>query len=1041
MAYTIPNYTELRAASAFSFLDGASHPEELADRAAELGQTAMALSDQNGVYAIPRFVKAAKTAGIRPIIGAKVFLDLGPAVPGKPTMAFLCKNAAGWGNLCELLTLAHAGHKKGEAVITLDALDRYADGLVVLAGGLDGPILSAAKALGPQAAHQILDRIVGTFGPTSTYLDLQRHGIPLQEHGNRLLTDLANSLKIKCIATNDVRYALPEQAEILDVFTALRHKTTLDQAKHILPQSHRLAMASCAQMNQLFCDRPDVLRATADLAASLDFSLDDTGYRFPRFSATGSFDEEADLLRARVAQGMINRYGSPSTRAKRQAEHELSLISELKLAGYFLLVDDIVHFCRINDILAQGRGSAANSIVCYALGITAIDPIAYDLLFERFLSKERGEWPDIDLDLPSGDNREKVIQYVYERYGASSVGMTASVITYQGRLASREIGKVMGLDLQRLDRLGRLIGHFEFRDAGDGFEQRVAEAGFDLNDSRVQSFMQIWNSVLHLPRHLAQHNGGMVISEGRLDRTVPLEPARMENRMVIQWDKDDLADLRIIKVDLLGLGMLNAIHQTLELVKKHHGVEIDLGRLPPDDKDVYAMLQRADTIGVFQIESRAQMATLPRMKPSRFYDLVVEVALIRPGPIVGKMVHPYLARRTGREPVVYDDPLLEPILKRTLGVPLFQEQLMKMAMAVAGFTGGQAEELRRAMGSKRSRARMKALTQQLIQGMQERGIGQGARDRIVQSIESFALYGFPESHAASFALIAYASAWLKFHYPGAFYAALLNSWPMGFYHPSTLTQDATRHGVSIKGVDVNHSLWDCSLEDEGQSIRIGLKYVKGLSKRTGDAIVATQGLAPFTSVTELGRKTGASSTELYALAKVGALGPSRREAMWQALALRADSGLLAGAISNAHEPALPAMNAATKLLADYEGVGLTTGKHPMVFLRSKLSGVVAASDIAKYKDGQRIWVAGIVIVRQRPRTAKGFVFLTLEDETGLANLVIKPDMFQANRALLSTANFLLVDGQVQNREGVVNVSAIACYALAAPVRHDGRNFH
>ncbi len=586
-----------------------------------------------------------------------------------------------------------------------------------------------------------------------------------------------------------------------------------------------------------------------------------------------------------------------------------------------------------------------------------------------------------------------------------------------------------------------MIGHFEFRDAGDGFEQRVAEAGFDLNDSRVQSFMQIWNSVLHLPRHLAQHNGGMVISEGRLDRTVPLEPARMENRMVIQWDKDDLADLRIIKVDLLGLGMLNAIHQTLELVKKHHGVEIDLGRLPPDDKDVYAMLQRADTIGVFQIESRAQMATLPRMKPTRFYDLVVEVALIRPGPIVGKMVHPYLARRTGREPVVYDDPLLEPILKRTLGVPLFQEQLMKMAMAVAGFTGGQAEELRRAMGSKRSRARMKALTQQLIQGMEERGIGQGARDRIVQSIESFALYGFPESHAASFALIAYASAWLKFHYPGAFYAALLNSWPMGFYHPSTLTQDATRHGVSIKGVDVNHSLWDCSLEDEGQSIRIGLKYVKGLSKRTGDAIVATQGLAPFTSVTELGRKTGASSTELYALAKVGALGPSRREAMWQALALRADSGLLAGAISNAHEPALPAMNAATKLLADYEGVGLTTGKHPMVFLRSKLSGVVAASDIAKYKDGQRIWVAGMVIVRQRPRTAKGFVFLTLEDETGLANLVIKPDMFQANRALLSTANFLLVDGQVQNREGVVNVSAIACFALAAPVRHDGRNFH
>jgi error-prone DNA polymerase len=1085
-------YVELRAASAFSFLEAASHPEDLVSRAAELGQGALALADVDGVYAVPRFVKAARIAGIRPIVGARVRLDLGddrsphrgpgpgsgaPAsresrarAPDPPALLLLCRDASGWRNLCELLTDAHAGRPKGEARVTLPMLERLAGGLVALAGGLDGPVLATARDRGPDAARGVLDRLSGMLGAGNVYVDLQRHGHPLQEHGNRFLADLAAGLGVGCVATNDVRYATADQAGILDAFTALRHGVTLDAAGALLPGAHRRAMATADDMARRFADRPEVLRATVDLAGRLAFALDDTGYRFPAFP-TAPGQSEADLLAARVAQGVRERYRAPTDRVRRQVAHELALIRKLDLAGYFLLVDDLVRFCRSRDILVQGRGSAANSIVCYALGITAIDPIAYDLLFERFLSEERGEWPDIDLDLPSGDDREQVIQYVYRRYGERSVGMTAAVITFQGRLAARELGKVLGLDPARLDRLARLIGHFEFWDTGEGFAERVAEAGMDPSDARVAAFVALWNGVRHLPRHLAQHNGGMVIAGGRLDRTVPLEPARMPGRTVIQWDKDDLADQRIIKVDLLGLGMLAAIHDTLGLVRTHQGVDVDLAHLPPDDPAVYAMLQRADTVGVFQVESRAQMATLPRMRPERFYDLVVEVALIRPGPIVGKMVHPYLARRAGRQAVVYDDPLLEPILGRTLGVPLFQEQLMRMAMAVAGFSGGQAEELRRAMGSRRSRARMQAMIDDLHRGMAARGIGPEARARIVQSIASFALYGFPESHAASFALIAYASAWLKVHHPAAFFAALLNRWPMGFYHPSTLVRDAQRHGVPVRSVDADVSAWDCTLEPaaagevarggrNGDSatcasarrdgapaaslaVRLGLKYVKGLSRRTGDALVAERARAPFAGVTDLGRRAGASASELYALARVGALGPSRRDAMWQALALDADRGLLAGTVPDGSDPAVPPMDETARIQADFDGLGLTTGTHPVALLRESLdrARVTRAADVPALPDGRTVRVAGMAIVRQRPRTAKGFVFLTLEDETGLVNLAVTPDRFREHRALLSTEPFLWVEGPVQNREGVVTVRVERCRALAGAVRHDGRNFH
>jgi len=633
------------------------------------------------------------------------------------------------------------------------------------------------------------------------------------------------------------------------------------------------------------------------------------------------------------------------------------------------------------------------------------------------------------------------------------------VNTYHGRGAARDTGKVLGLDPERIARLAGLVGHFEFPDDPKERSARLTEAGLDVTDTRVRHFLDLWGAVRHLPRHLSQHNGGMVICGGRLDRVVPLEPAAMPGRVCVQWDKDDLADLRLIKVDLLGLGMLAVLRETIDLVRQAEGVEVDLAHLPPDDPATYDMLRKADTVGVFQVESRAQMATLPRLQPRRFYDLVVEVALIRPGPIVGKMVHPYLARRAGREAVTYDDPCLEPILARTLGVPLFQEQLMRMAMTAAGFTGGQAEELRRALGSRRSREQMDRMVLQMREGMTVRGIPPDAQDRIVGSVASFALYGFPESHAASFALIAYASAYLKRHHPAAFLAALLDQWPMGFYHPSTLVQDAARHGVTVRPMDADRSCWDCTLEtgrDGGEdgraatasptrgtpAVRLGLKYVKGLSHRTGERIVDERAHGPFDGVTDLGRRTGATSAELFALAEAGALGTNRRDAMWQALALPATTYLLAGTIQETPEPALPDLGNREAMAADFARTGLTTGAHPVAFLRPGIdrTGALRAADLPAVADGRRVRVAGMVIVRQRPYTAKGMYFATLEDETGLSNVVVMPDLFAANRRLLSVEPFLLVEGVAQNREGVVSVRADRFRALSGGPRHEGRNF-
>ena len=1023
-------YVELHARSAFSFLRGASEPEELAAAAARLEMPAMALLDRDGVYGSPRFHMAAKKLGLRAHIGAEVTCADGAVYP------LLAENRAGYQNLCRLITRAKLRAKKGAGAALPGEFAEFAGGLVCL---IRDPARLAWAA--------------GVFGRRNVYAELQRHGSREQEARNQALIDRARSLGIPLLATNGVCYAEPGEREVLDVLTCVREKVRLDAAGRLLEPNCERHLKPPAVMARLFADLPEAIAGARELSARLAFTLADLGYEFPRYPVPPG-ETMNSFLRKRTAEGARRRYRPDDARAHRQLERELALIEKLGLAGYFLIVWDLVEYCRASGILAQGRGSAANSAVCYALGITAVDPVSMELLFERFLSEERGEWPDIDLDLPSGAKRERVIQYVYERYGRLGAAMTANVITYRGRSAAREIGKVLGFDEATLARLSSLVRSFEWHDPKDTPERQFRDAGLDPEHPRIRKFLELYAAVQDLPRHLGQHSGGMVICQGQLDSVVPLEPASMPGRVVIQWDKDDCADLGLIKVDLLGLGMMAVLEDTLTLAREAYGEEVDLAHLPPDDPAVYQALQKADTVGMFQVESRAQMACLPRLRPQRFYDLVVQVGIIRPGPIAGRMVHPYLKRRQGREPPECLHPSLEPVLKRTLGVPLFQEQLLRMAMIAAGFTGGEAEELRRAFSHKRSEAKMKAIEVKLRAGMERNGITGETQDRIVQSIASFALYGFPESHAASFALLAYASAYLKCHYPAAFVAALLNHQPMGFYHPATIVKDAQRHGLKVRPIDVTRSDWRCTVETEAgvRAVRMGLCYVKGLREKAALAVLRARQERPFASVDDLVRRVPElRKDELTRLAGVGALNwigretgraTHRRSRLWEAeRAARPAGPLFAGLEDPAGSPLLP-MTDRERLIADFCGSGLTIGPHPMAYARPGLDsmGVCRAADLARLPAGRWVRVAGGVIVRQRPGTAKGFVFLSLEDETGIANVIVTPALFERDRFLLSNEPFLVVEGVLQNQDNVVSVRAERLTPLTlsppAPASHD-----
>ena len=1069
-------FVELHAQSAFSFLEGAEQPESLVAEAARLDMGVLALVDRDGLYGAPRFHQAATRAGVRPLIGSELTLRDGARLP------VLVEDREGYQNLSRLITLMKLRAPKGEGALDLDEIAPYAVGLVCLTGGGQGPLSRLLAAADHRAARAHLDRLAGIFGASNCFVEIQRHLDRGKERVLEGLVGLARDAGLSVVATNQPLYCggsvLARDGEIAawssgraltDVLTCIREKTTLDAAGRRLAQNDERWFKPGVEMARLFADLPEAVSNTGELAMRLGFTLKDVGYRFPDYPLPPG-QTAHEHLSALAEQGVRRRYGRGplADKARRQIAHELEIIGRLDLAGYFLIVWDIVEYCRTHDILVQGRGSAANSAVCYALGITAVDPVGMELLFERFLTEARGEWPDIDLGLPSGDRREEVIQHVYRQYGRLGAAMTANVITYRGRSAAREVGKALGLPADLRERLAKLVPNWGFRDPADVLTRHLAAAGCDPTHPRIRAFAALWTRIQDLPRHLGQHSGGMVIAAGRLDDVVPLEPATMPGRVVIQWDKEDCAALGIIKVDLLGLRMMSVIQEAIQIVGETGG-EVDLAHLPADDPTVYAMLREADTIGVFQVESRAQMATLPRIQPERFYDLVVQVAIIRPGPIVGDMVHPYINRRRGREPVSYPHPSLEPILARTLGVPLFQEQLLRMAMATAGFSGTEAEELRRAFGFKRSEARMKEVEAKLRAGMARHGIAGEAAEQIVHAITAFALYGFPESHASSFALLAYASAYLKAHHPAAFYAALLNNQPMGFYHPATIVKDAQRHGQRILPVDVTRSEWLCTVEPiagavprgrpaDALAVRLGLRYVKGLREGVAKALVAARRERLFASAIDVAHRVPLDRAERETLASIGALaslGGMRRQNIWSLA--RAPAGPLFAAVEGTDgdggtEPTAGAETSARaagersplremteieRLEADYGGTGVSLGRHPVALRRADLTraGVVRARDLASARTGSRVRVAGSVIVRQRPGTAKGFVFLSLEDETGIANVIVTPQVFERHRLMLVTEPFLLAEGVLQKQDGVVSVKAGRVQVLA-PLAHN-----
>ncbi len=1075
------SYCELHCCSAFSFLRGGSFPEQLAEVASELEMPAMALLDRNGVYGAQRFSVAAREYGVRPIIGCELSMEDGGILP------VLVQNRSGYKNLCELLTQAHLRSEKGKCAVRWEELPDFAEGLVALfglestgcqpvaSGSLPDAISPRVRRLMPRlrqaavnnrlaacAPQNSEDRarfLIDAFGRENVFVEIQRHFIRGEDRINRQLIDFARANRLSLIATNGVQYAKPYGRQVLDVFTCIRKHTHLDAAGKLLTCNAERHLKNDREMRTIFADLPEAIENTSHLAERLTFSLENLGYEFPEFPVPAGHTMDS-FLRTIVWFGAQQRYASISTKVKRQLEEELALIIKLGFPGYFLIVWDVINFCREHNIMVQGRGSAANSAVCYCLAITPVDPVENHLVFERFLNESRKGWPDIDLDLPSGDRREAVIQEIYRRYGKHGAAMTANVMSYRGRSAAREIGKALNFSPSIIDRFSHLFASGDFPHTLE-LESQIEQAGLPKGHPRMAAFIRLYHAIYGLPRHLGQHSGGMIICQNKLSSFVPLENASMLGRVVAQWDKDDCEDLGIVKVDLLGLGMMSVMQDALELCRER-GRPLDLAHIPKDDAATFEIMQQADTIGVFQIESRAQMATLPRMKPECFYDVVIEVAIIRPGPIQGDMVHPYLARRAQKEPVTYFDDRLKPVLERTLGVPLFQEQMLKIAMVMADFSGDEAEELRRALSFHRSEERMNKVCGKLRLAMERKGVASDKIDKIIQSISSFALYGFPESHAISFAILAYGSAYLKVHRAPEFYASLLNNQPMGFYTPATIVKDAQRHGVKVKPVCVLKSDWRCTVIDDN-TFRLGLCVVNGLRQEHRKELVRQRQHLQFESLDDFKRRIPVTKDELRTLAELGALNcfaEHRRAAMWEIEETIHDDLLtnhvchpersegphprnLGHATNKEHfiticetprsardDTPLTPMTLPERVRADYETMNLTTGPHPMKLLRESLPNIWRAIDLTQAQHGSIIHIAGNVICRQRPGTAKGFVFISLEDETGVSNAIVEPDLFERFRLLITEEAFLLIEGEVQNSDNVVLIKAREIRPLA-----------
>jgi error-prone DNA polymerase len=1057
-----PLYAELHARGAFNFLRGASHPGHLAETAAGLGLHALAVHDRDGVYGAPRFYASARQLGLKPIIGCELTLGDGAVLP------VIVTSRAGYQNLCRLITIGKLRGTKALSSVTWDELAAHAGGLVALTGDEEGPLHriiareDTPDSRDPDAPLRCLKKLTAIFGSQNVFIEIQRHHIRGEQILNQRLVALAAAARLPLLATNGVCHATPPGRQVLDVFTCIRHHTTLDQAGTLLSPNHHRHLKSPAAMAGLFADLPEAIANTRLLADRVEFSLENLGYNFPTFRGLDA-PAMAGLLRRETYAGARGRFPVIDAKVRAQLDHELDLIIRLGISGYFLIVWDIVRYCAQSNIMVQGRGSAANSAVCYSLGITYCDPLKHRLLFERFLTENRkGAWPDIDLDLPSGDKREQVIQEIYRRYGRTGAAMAANVITYRGRSAMREIGKALGLSADVMDRFSGLYANGDFPHTLD-LEQQMDMAGIPASHPRCRALTSLFHAIYGLPRHLGQHSGGMIIFEGRLDSIVPLENASMPGRTVAQWDKDDCEDLGIIKVDFLGLGMMAVIQDAVEL-SAQRGRPLDLAQLPEYDAPTFEMIQQADTIGVFQIESRAQMATLPHMKPVSFYDLVIEVAIIRPGPIQGNLTHPYLARRDGREKITYYHPDVQEVLERTLGVPLFQEQMLKIAMVLADFSGSEADELRRALGFHRSEEKMSRVQVKLRAALERKGHKPEIIEQVVNAITSFALYGFPESHAISFAHLAYASAYLKVHRAPEFYASLLNNQPMGFYSSATLIMDAKRRAVQFHSVSIERSDWFCTINPD-HSIQLGLCVVEGISRPPVDILLAQRTRAPFTSIHDLRRRVPFTSRVLRTLAAIGALenlSPTRRQALWNVLAPYHHGDLFPhdspppatptpppnlplleispigpiGLISSGDPdpppaPPVPPMTPMEELQADYAGMRLSVARHSMDLLRPQLQGLLRACDLPARRDGEHVTVAGAVICRQRPGTAKGFVFVSLEDETGISNIVVAPDFFERHRLLITSEPFLQMSGPLQNQNGVIHIRATHVEPLEA----------
>jgi len=1021
-------YAELQCASHFSFLRGASSCEELFSQAAVAGIEALAITDRNSLAGIVRAHEAAKVTGVRLIVGCRLDLRDGAAVLVYPT------NRPAYARLCRLLSLGKRRGGKAKCILGWDDLALHAEGLIGM--------LVADKA--DAACMGQLRRVAEIFGD-GAYCALTLRRRPRDQLRLHRLSNLATQARVRTVVTGDVLFHHPDRRVLQDVVTCIREGCTIDDVGFKRERSGDRHLKPAAEMHRLFARYPEALARTLEIADRCRFNLDELAYQYPEEATIPGLTPQEALERL-TWEGTESRYpeGLPE-KVKGSLRHELTLIQELGYAPYFLTVNSIVQFARSRDILCQGRGSAANSAVCYVLGITSIDPERHDLLFERFVSQERREPPDIDVDFEH-ERREIVMQWVYDTYGRDHAALCSTVIRYRAKGALRDVGKALGLTEDLIKMLSSQVWSW----STEGVEPKHAEElNLNLGDRRLRLALDLARQLIGAPRHLSQHPGGFVLTNDRLDELVPIEPAAMKDRQVIEWDKDDIDALKFMKVDVLALGMLSCMKRGFDLLAEHKGIELDLATIPAEDPRTYAMIRKADTLGTFQIESRAQMAMLPRMKPRTFYDLVIEVAIVRPGPIQGDMVHPYLRRREGKEPVDYPKPELEKVLGKTLGVPLFQEQAMRVAIECAGFTAGEADQLRRAMATFKFTGGVSHFRDKLVGGMVERGYTEEFATRTFTQLEGFGSYGFPESHAASFALIAYASSWLKCWHPDVFCAALLNAQPMGFYAPAQIVRDARDHGVEVRPVCVNASRWDCTLEPLGHdrfAVRLGMRMVRGLANADAAKILAGRADRPFASVDELWRRSEAPVASLVELAKADAFGPAlgiaRREALWAVKALR-DEPLPLFAAGSAREQAivpevgeepvtLKPMTAGRQVVEDYGHVGLTLREHPVSFLRRDLAAqkVLTCADAGATRDGRSVKVAGLVLVRQKPGSAKGVMFITIEDETGVANLVIWPSLYEKQRRVILTARMLRVDGRVQREGEVVHVVAYRLYDLS-----------